>query len=505
MNKIYQKEAESGCEFSLPDYMGDVKRILSVNAVAIPSAKFASDESVEFSGIVSYDILYCDSEGKLTRILTSSDYDIQAPTGDGYIDSMADVSVASISSRLTGPRKLVLKSLLSAEIILSVKSDLECSGSAFADGESPEVLTKEVLDSEMVFATSPEREYADEAERFDDMSVDDIEVIATSGAVRITEVFAEDGGVMVRGELIITSIIRTPEQPPFAIKRSIPFEEKVTVEGLVSDMQISADGYVTSVSTGVAESDGGCSVTVNAITELSVIASNNAHRTVTLDAYLKNKETESEYEDYVCDELVLLGSCEHSFDVSENKNDLIPEATRNIIGISVDVRSSERRIEKNSIILEGAALVSGVACEINEDNKPIYSPLKFTAPFKINVNLDCQMPDNVMVDAKIKVTSADARIEGDRLSVSCVAQVRYRVHDQTTVRIMSACNIVSDLESSADVACITVYYPGEDETLFEIAKKFHTSVAQIAADNRLSVETASSEISSFKVKRLLIG
>ena len=55
------------------------------------------------------------------------------------------------------------------------------------------------------------------------------------------------------------------------------------------------------------------------------------------------------------------------------------------------------------------------------------------------------------------------------------------------------------------VACITVYYPDAEESLFSIAKKFHTSVEQIAADNRLSVETASSEISSLNVKRLLIG
>lgn len=505
MNKIYQKEAESGCEYSLPDYMGDVKKILSVNAVAIPSAKFASDEAVEFSGIVSYDILYCDSEGKLTRILTSSDYDIQVPTGEGYLDSLAEVTVASISSRLTGPRKLILKSLLSAEIIFSRESSLECSGSAFADGESPEVLTKEILDSEIVFATSPEREYAEEAEHLSDTRAEDIEVIATSGSVRITETFAEDGGVMVRGELIITSIIRTSEQPPFAIKRIIPFEEKVTVEGLLPDMQISADGYMTSVSTGVAETDNGCSVTVNAISELSVIASKNTERLVTLDAYLKNKETEGEYEDCLCDELVLLGICEQTFDISENRSELLPEGTRDIIGLFVDVRPSDKKLGKNSMKIEGTAVVSGVACEINEENKPIYSPLKFTAPFAINVNFDCQIPENALADAKIKVTSADARVDGEHLSVSCAAQVRYRVHNQTSVRRMRACNVTADLEGESNAACITVYYPDAEESLFSIAKKFHTSVQRIAEDNRLSVETASSEISSLNVKRLLIG
>jgi hypothetical protein len=35
---------------------------------------------------------------------------------------------------------------------------------------------------------------------------------------------------------------------------------------------------------------------------------------------------------------------------------------------------------------------------------------------------------------------------------------------------------------------ITVYYPTEDETLFDIAKRFHTSPIEIAADNSLTEE-----------------
>jgi len=505
MNRIYQREGESGCEYSLPDYMGDVKKILSVNAIAIPSGKFAGDESVEFSGIVSYDVLYSDADGKLTRILTSSDYDIAVPSGDGYVGSMADVSVANLSVRLTGPRKLILKASLSASVRVISESSISCSGSAFEGGMSPELLSEAISEESVIFGEMPEREYAEVAEHIAAVTADELEIIATSGAVRITESEAVDGGVLVKGELIITAIVRTDEQPPFAIKKVIPFEETVNLEGMQPDMQVAADGYLSSVSCGVSEDADGCNITVNAIAELSAVAAANRESELITDAYLKNRDTSGQYEEYTYSELLCMKTAEESFVLTVPRVDISCENIRDVLTVNAEARSLVKKIEKNQLVLEGEALVSGVACEINSEEKVSYIPVKFTSPFAINVNSSCQIPENAAIDCKFFVVSATPELDGDRLNVKCLAKIFYRITEPHTVRRMTECSIVGDTEYSSRRSSFTVYYPEKGESLFEIAKRFHTTSEKIAVDNKLAEPTlASADVASAGIKKLII-
>ena len=62
-------------------------------------------------------------------------------------------------------------------------------------------------------------------------------------------------------------------------------------------------------------------------------------------------------------------------------------------------------------------------------------------------------------------------------------RVRLHLSERKNVKRLKECNIVGDMTYSQSGAIIRVYYPEPEETLFEIAKKFHTTVAKIASDN----------------------
>ena len=87
MNRRLQKDCESSCEYILPDYLGDVKKLVSSVARVVPSGHFESDAELECAGIVSYDIVYLDSENKLSTASFSSDYDFSLKKGEDYLDS----------------------------------------------------------------------------------------------------------------------------------------------------------------------------------------------------------------------------------------------------------------------------------------------------------------------------------------------------------------------------------------------------------------------------------
>ncbi len=508
MNRVYKKDCESYCEYTLPDYMGDVKKILKVSASAIPSGKFVGDGEVEYSGIVYYDVLYSDAEGKLTRFTASSDYDLAIPIDTAvYVDSLAEPRVASVSTRLTGPRKLIAKAVVSNNVTVSSEDAVETVGSAFADGRVPEVAKKRLNLQTLSFISSPEREYAEEAERLVATSPDEIEIIATSGTVRVYESVPVENGVNVKGEIIITSIIRTDTQPPFAIKKNIPFDETVSFEDITPDMQTLFDGYLTSVTSGLAEDGDDTVITVNAITELVGVAGKNTESEIITDAYLKDSRTDAAYEDYTYSELLAMSSAEQTVTVSVQRAEIGCEYIRNILTLDADVRSLDKKITDSGIEFSGEVALCGAACEINEDNVESYVPVKFTAPFSVTVKPGKDLPSDAELIARASVVDVESTLDAEHLNVKCCLKVGYRVTKNSTVRRMAECNDLGGEEYSEKKSSITVYYPDDGESLFDIAKKFHTTGAKIAADNKLAEPTLSSMDSPDSlsgVKKLII-
>ena len=508
MNKVYKKDTESYCEYTLPDYMGDVKKILTVNAVAIPSGKFVGDGEAEYSGIVSYDLLYSDSEGKLTRLTASSDYDFLIPVDtESYIDSVCVPKIINLSTRLTGPRKLIVKAVVEGSVTASFEDSVETVGTAFEGDNSPELAKKTLMLEKLSFLTSPEREYAEEAERIASTSPEDIEIIATSGAVRVIESAPVENGINVKGEIIITAIVRTDEQPPFAIKKIIPFDETVTFEEAGQDVQSVFDGYLTSVTAGLAEDGDDTVITVNAIAELFGVVGKNYEREIITDAYLLNSQTEASYEEYPYSELLTMAKSEECVALAVPRAEVGCENARNIFTLSFDVRSLEKNISSGGVELSGEIAVSGVACEIDEDNGVGYIPIKFTSPFSLAVKMPMEIPKDAEVEISVSPLGAEGALGSESVNLKCTLKIGWRVTKNAKIKRMKACNDLGQAEDFVKPCAITVYYPDKEESLFEIAKRFHSSVAKIAADNKLAQQTLSASdypVSLAGVKKLII-
>ena len=502
MIKSYEKDKESSIEYSLADYMGDVKKILSVTASAVPSGKFRGESTAEFSGIVSYDILYSDSEGKLTNINTSSDFDFSVPVdNEKYIDSMIDTKVASVSVRLTGPRKLIAKAVVASSVKISEEEDLGVVGDAFSDGRAVETLSEEVKVERAVFGASAEREYAEEAERIEGVRAEDVEVLATSGVVRILESLAVDGGVSVRGEIIVTSIVRTEEQPPFAIRKTIPFEEKIEFDLDGINGISSAVANLTSVSSAVVDEEEASVITVSAVTELSAMLAENREVSITKDAYLVDRDTVSRHEDYRYTSLVCMDTKSEEVKLVLNREELGFENVRNILVMSGEARAVETEGRESGFNILGDIAFSGIACEINEDNTVNYIPIKFTSPFKLDVNCGCQIPENSEIEAALTVPMLETGLDAEKMTVKCTLDVKYRVICKNTVKRLVECSVSGDTEYKSSSSVVTVYYPESNETLFDVAKKFHTTTLKIANDNNLSEPSSSIPT---PLKRLII-
>ncbi len=506
MNRAYEKEVESTCDYSLPDYMGDLKKLLCVSARPIPSARFPSEDSVEYSGVVEYSALYADSDGKLTSITTSSDYDLSIPAGEGYKDSDGRVRLASVSTRVAGPRKISFRSQLALRSDV-VSEDIPPLSGGGAEREDLEALSSSVQVEEAIFASLPEREYAEEAARLDGAYADDVEIIASSGAVRIIESVVEEGAVVVKGELIISVILRTSEQPPYAIRKVIPFEERITREEITTDMEAISKASLSSVRAAVSEDGESAVITVNAISDLSAALYKNESVSVVKDAYLRDSDYDLKLEKRVFSERLYTASGEEKIVHTVPRGEIGLDGVREILKLHADANITEKSIEDDGVRILGNIAIGGVACEINPDSSISYIPIRINAPMNVFVKSGCRFDEDCEIDAVVTPFEVESAIDQDRLRLTVGLHIDTSVRRSREVRCVAECNPVAGDASVPRRSVITVYYPDSGETLFDVAKAFRSTVARIALDNSLTesvYKSAETVLSDIGAKSLII-
>ena len=180
---------------------------------------------------------------------------------------------------------------------------------------------------------------------------------------------------------------------------------------------------------------------------------------------------------------------------------------RDILKLLCEIKGVEKNVTMSGFTIEGEAVFCGAATEISEDGRLSYLPVKFTAPVSMNVNCNVSMPTDAVIDCTVTPIDTEVIMDPERISVSCLVKIGYRVTKKNTIKRICECNTVGEDEYKSSPSIITVYYPTDEESLFDIAKKFHTTGVKIAQVNNLVEQTisdSSAPVSLLGIDRLII-
>ena len=504
MNRKLQKECESSTEYLLPDYMGDIKKLLSSKARAVSTGKFVGEGNVEVSGSVEYDLLYVDAEGKLTAVNASSDFNENfAVDTEVYIDSAEESRVCDLKVRVTGPRKISLKADVHTSLTVSEENELHIAGDVFSEeGKTVEKCTTDVVFASSVFAKSGEREYAEIAEKFEGITSEEIEVVYANGTTCVKEVLTGDGEVTVKGENIVSAILAIQERPPVKIKKSIPFEEVIAVEGAKPEMTAIGSGFVSSADIGFGIDEGeGLSAVANIIAEYNVELIENESATVVTDAYTVECDSQNKYAEAQFLKSVYAGTRTFCVDVKADKREEKLDTLCDVISMEGEIRTVTGNLTKGGCDFNGEIAVIGVGYETNVDGSVTYIPIKIQGGFDEKVNLDLQLDDKNQLEYIMSIGDCEVINDAETLTVRCTVSVRVYLTFPENVRMLVSCESIEGEKKIRDASVITVYYPRNGERLFDVAKKYRTTSAKIANDNSLT----ESALASFDSPDSLVG
>lgn len=504
--EIVALRCESTGEYSLPDYNTDVKKVLSVKTKVFPSGKFASDDSLEFSGSVGYEVVYLDTEDNVTHAEFSTDYDAAVRiSAESYVDSDVVSTVAGCNMRLVGPRKLSVKCSLDNNVRISERRKYEVEGDAF-DGYEPQMLTKTVNVFTPAFSSGEAKEYRDEILSIDGAIADEVEILLSNANFVLDSLERSDDEAVIKGRVRVTVLYRNADSSPVTVTKEFSVDEDIDISNATSLSDLDARVEITSLKSRVEPTDDGVSLVVTFTAVPKIYALGNTEVEVILDSYLKERMTENEHSEFSYTEHICMERGSESFSARIPMTELGIENPGEIIWQEALARVEGCEIQDNKVKINGEIKFSAMACQVSEENGRTCFPIKFSAPFEQYVNYNCQKHENMHPICAINASDVKIEFDENNILASCELMAFVNISSERRQRCLGA-SYVTDEEFNRDDSVVTVYYPDASESLFGIAKRFHTSVASIAEANRLteSVFSSSSKpLSTLGVGKLII-
>lgn len=484
---------ESAAEYVLPDYLGDVRKILFTSADVRPSGRFASSGEVEFSGIVVYTVVYLDSDNDISSVEFTSEYDYAVKcSGERYKDSVADTRVSNYQIRLIGPRKISAKASLVGSARICESDSLSIGGDTLSRTDDVETSTRTLDIRKTLISASTEREYAEKIAELDGAISDEVRVIYSDAEAEVDSVEYSDNAVNVKGKIRMSAVIKNADEPAYLAEKIVNFDEHIPFEEADSEMSFIPVVNVASLRSDVNPDDTGCTVVLSLIIDYCVVAESNEPLEVVVDSYLKSFECENTYEDFCYSRLadVVHERFAHTAEIAREEVD--SDSLREIVFLNAIPKIESVESLARGAKISGEVRYSGIASEVTEDDKVSYVMLKFSSPFSINVNIDCQNCDNLRFETKISALDATANMDAEKIYATANIDITLVATEEICERILASSHCCEDKPVERKGSKITVYYPTTTDTLFSISKKFHTSSATLAAANSLSESVFSS-------------
>ena len=469
-------------EFSLPDYVPEVRRVLHTRASVLPEGRFISDSgantSVEFDGTVTYNVIYTDDEGKLCSTPLSSSYEGQTVI-TGHPDNVfIDTGVDSVICRVTAPRRLIIKTRLKSRLL------------SFADDTIEENISPRSLADEMYIERKQKKlntvslksifmQNIRMSDRFDLSGKEDLTPIMCDAQMVITECRAHNGTVAARGYVNVSCVCADKERE-ITVNKSLPVYEELEAEGATPTDVVRCVGRCVSLSISNEQNNDVSSLFFDVSCEIEGEFYRNEENLVTEDCYSTKHETEASYKTIDTYSVVLAKNSSFSINDKFKRKD---PSIDSIVYVLCDVSSEKSEHKNGKLSLLGKVNATVIGKSKNDDSSGEYISEGYEIPFRYD--LPCEGSD-IITRVSYTPSLTGASYENDKFCISMEMYPSVSAFSRDECRILDSAIIKKDKEFKKDAACVRVFFPKDCDILWEVAKKFHTTERKIVEDNSLS-------------------
>ena len=470
---------EVGEEFSLPDYVPEVRRILTVRASVLPESKYLNDTGspifLELGGTVAYSVIYLDREENVCALPLSSTYFCKANLSESPKSTDVQTLVDSVSCRVLGPRRLNIKTRLKNKI-LSLK-EIECEPKIFPLSSGEEIYEERKYEEISTFESK--KIALDNVKISDKLEIGEgMRPIWCDAQIDISEVCIKDGEVLVRGEVSVKCLAVNGSETE-VYEKTVKLSEGIGVEDLYLGGSVRVFGRCVSLSLSNEEADGSSDVFFDLTLELLGEVIKAVKTKALVDAYSTMYPSKEEYKEieYFTAERVGTGN----FSISEQvKSEGLKN--REIITVFAAPVYEKCEIKGQKAYLVGK-ITLGVITRPDDPQKEIQFD-SFDFPIKYEVPLENSFK-NPLSRNEFSLGKISATLDSGKLNFNGEILAAYAIYERKNKRVLESSEIKTDEKIKRDNATLRVCFPKKGQSLWDLGKRYHTSLARLSAQNEI--------------------
>lgn len=488
---------ESTGDFVLPDYLPEIRKILRVNSRVLPAGKYIGGSKAEFAGSVVHSVIYSGADGAIAAANLPSDYEFSVALGEQAQNCdpivYANSEIDSVVCRLSGPRKLSIRTKIKScpHVLCQHSLDERIEGRESAEDEfTIERLVRNESTMRTAYGSAPDIQLSDNI-KLDGREGAGVQPVHCEGMVHIIESKASTGGVKARGEVWIKCICNDSGQEggmPFTITRRIPFEQFIEIDGVTKDYESRTTGRCSSIDIAAPTEAGGGAMTCDVTIDLESEAMKNEPIRLTEDMYSTGYDCACDYRDIELSSLIRCA--EGNFSISGSMPKGEGDAQRAVAVVDIGGVAQVKNVE----LARGRCIVSG-DCKVNAilactpengegENAKELANVEFMFPFKLEFE-NVEVGGQYEWDCPAEIITGRGRLDGSQLYADMEIALCPKIVEKKRLRTVAKAKINKDQPVERDNASLLVYYPEQNETLWEVAKRYHASRKSLAELNSL--------------------
>ncbi len=478
-------------DMNVPEMKKDINKIICCTHEAVIEGMKASERKESVKGYIGFDVLYLNSEnGGLEHLEGKYPFEenFEFSDDEDLTNVKAQIMIEDFTVKIINSRKVNIRTLFAVEcagdeageeeIVVDVKDD-----NVLVQKENM-VFSQVKANGEDTFRIKEDIELPKNKPNVQSLIFSDMRLKSRESRM-------QDDGVYIKGDIGIF-IIYEPEGEDEVTQwyeTAIPFEGKVEVrgvsEGMFSMIPLKLEETVLSMKP---DYDGEERVIcAEGIIRLDIRAFSEEETPVVWDMYSTGHHVDIESREKKYQQLVMKNNLKargyHKYKVGDTE-----EKPLQICYAYGEAHTEQVKMEGDKMTVDGLVDVTVIYVSVNDDN-PMCS-FKCQVPFSQNISLEEQVQDceyilNVCVD-QINASM----IGGDEIEVRAFVGLEVLI-----MRVMAQ-NFVESVEMKPMTSKELAAFPGmigyiaqNQETLWDIAKRYKTTVEKIKAVNKMTVDS----------------
>lgn len=466
-------------EFILPDYVPEIRKLLHTKTGVLPESKYMGDEgedtSLEIGGTVTYLLIYTDDEGQLCSLPLTSGYEAKTVVSGHPTAVFVDTHGDATSARVLAPRKIAIKTRLKSRVqCWETREEKERIENKSAADEL--FMEKSLVEINSLGIRQVSMSGIKMSDRLDSHGLRGLRPLWCDATSVINDVRAQKNSVSVRGEATVRCVCMNGDEA-VTLTKEMTIAEELEAEGVCQGDMARVISRPVSLSISNEQNGDTEELFFDLSCELEGEAVRNSACAVTRDCYSTKYETSEEYKTVEAYSAACIQG--GSFTLSEGVKRKSRDITK-IIDVLCDPVYEKTEFKGGRATVVGKLSVTVIgACQGEKETS--YQAENYDIPFKYSVDVGGVKEPVARCEAC--VGSVSARLDADQLRITAEVYISLEIMDKERVKALASCALKKDKEIKKDAGCVRVYFPKEGDTLWEIAKKYHTTVAALKEQN----------------------